>query len=141
MHGLSIDIAGKLARDVGFARKIEEFGAIGGKKRIVVRCGGEGVRKPYRLTPRGAFKASAVGLCGSEEISRVGLRRLPAIERIAVMDHQELDLVGVEADGKPDRRRETAQERGRRRGRDLMALEPLPPVRSLTRATVWHARR
>src|SRR4026208_2147939 len=92
------------------------------------RCGGEGGPKPYRLTPRGAFKASAVARCGSQEISRVGLRRLPAIERIAVMDHQELDLVGVEADGKPDRRRETAQERGRRRGRDLVELEHLLAV-------------
>src|SRR5262249_60753254 len=81
------------------------------------------MRKPCGLAPGDAFKASPLACSSSEEIGRVSLGRLPAIEWVAVMDHQELDLVGIEARGEPHRRRKAAQERGRRRGRGVMELE------------------
>ena len=89
-HGIGIDIAGKLARDVGFARKLEELGAIGRTQRRVARGGGKRLCKTRgvlaRHAPRQPPRAG-----GGEQVGGVGLRRLPAIERVAVMRHQELD--------------------------------------------------
>src|SRR5262249_59216774 len=97
------------------------------------------MRKPCGLAPGDAFKASPLACSSSEEIGRVSLRRLPAIEWVAVMDHQELDLVGIEARGEPHRRRKAAQKRGRRRGRDIMELEYLLAAGQLEHTLRPHA--
>src|SRR5206468_619994 len=55
-------------------------------------------------------------------------RRLPAVERIGVMHHQELDLVWIEADVETDRRGEVAKQRWGGRCGDIGEGEGLLPA-------------
>ena len=93
MHGVGIDIAAKLARDVGFARKLEEFGAIGREQARIARGCAEDLGETRGAVSARKLRSAAVARGGGEKICGVSLRRLPAVERVAVMRHQELDPV------------------------------------------------
>ena len=110
-HCVGIDVAGKLAGDVGLARQFEELGAIGGGERSLGGGGAEGLGKPDGLSSRDRLLVATVTRCRGQEVRGVALRRLPAVERIGVVHHQELDLVRIEADVETDRRGEVAKQR------------------------------
>src|SRR4249920_1859386 len=60
---------------------------------------------------RDRLLVATVTRCRGQEVRGVALRRLPAVERIGVVHHQELDLVRIEADIETDRRGEAAKQR------------------------------
>src|SRR4029077_11913414 len=90
-----------------------------------------GLGKPDGLTAGDRVLAPSVTRGCGPELRGVALPRLPAVERIGVVHHQELDLGPIEADVEADRRGEVAEQRwgGRRgniaKGEGLLALRHL----------------
>ena len=115
-----IDILADLARDVGLARQGDRLGGEGGIGRVAGEQAGDRRNEARVLDRRRAGADRRDGT--DEEPGRIGLRRLPAVERVAVVMQQGQKIVLAEVEIEPHRRRKAAQQGSepaapRRRGR------------------------